>query len=58
MGIAEEDSYNLTPIVRELAQAAVLIGQLEILGKLSAGDLGAVEALLTCHWFTAAGDHV
>jgi len=57
MGIAEEDSYNLTPKVREPAQAPVLIGQVEILAKLGAGDFGAVEALLTRRWFTAASDH-
>jgi hypothetical protein len=57
MGIAEEDSYDSTPKVGELAQAPVLIGQVEILAEPSAGHFGAVEALSTRGWFTAAGDY-
>jgi hypothetical protein len=45
MGIAEEDSYNLAPKLRELACVPGVVGQPEILAKLGAGDFSAVEAL-------------
>jgi hypothetical protein len=54
MGITKEDSYNVTPKIREPAQAPVLISEVEIRAKLGADDLGAVEAWLVRRRLAAA----